>query len=175
LTINPEFLTESNAKEQFVNAEYHVLGGHPDACQGVAQLYDVYSLCNATEFLFCSGPEAAYIKYGVNSYLAMKVTFFNQLYDSLQNFGCNYPTVAKAIGRDKRIGIGHTRVPGYDSKRGFGGACFPKDTKAFTIFDKDLTLIDKCVKINNDYRKQYDLDEREESNNVDYGQTEEKQ
>lgn len=174
LTINPEFLTESNAKEQFVNAEYHVLGGHPDACQGVAQLYDVYSLCNATEFLFCSGPEAAYIKYGVNSYLAMKVTFFNQLYDSLQNFGCNYPTVAKAIGRDKRIGIGHTRVPGYDSKRGFGGACFPKDTKAFTIFDKDLTLIDKCVKINNDYRKQYDLDEREESNNVDYGQTEEK-
>ena len=175
LTINPEFLTESNAKEQFVNAEYHVLGGHPDACQGVAQLYDVYSLCNATEFLFCSGPEAAYIKYGVNSYLAMKVTFFNQLYDSLQDFGCNYPTVAKAIGRDKRIGIGHTRVPGYDMKRGFGGACFPKDTKAFTIFDENLTLLDKCVKINNDYRKQYELDEREESNNVDYGQTEEKQ
>ena len=175
LTINPEFLTESNAKEQFVNAEYHILGGHPDACQGVAQLYDVYSLCNATEFIFCSGPEAAYIKYGVNSYLAMKVTFFNQLYDSLQDFGCNYPTVAKAIGRDKRIGIGHTRVPGYDMKRGFGGACFPKDTKAFTIFDENLTLLDKCVKINNDYRKQYELDEREESNNVDYGQTEEKQ
>jgi UDPglucose 6-dehydrogenase len=175
LTINPEFLTESSAKEAFVNAEYHIIGGHPDACQGLAQLYDVYSLCNATEFIFCSGPEAAFIKYGVNSYLAMKVTYFNQMYDAIQKFGCNYPTVAKAIGRDPRIGIGHTRVPGYDGKRGFGGACFPKDTRAFNLFDPDLTLLEKCVKINNDYRKQYELDDREESNNVDYGQTEEKQ
>jgi len=175
LTINPEFLTESNAKEQFVSAEYHVIGGHPDACQGLAQLYDVYSLCTATEYLFCSGPEAAFIKYGVNSYLATKVTFFNQLFDSIEKFGCNFPTVANAIGKDPRIGVGHTRVPGYDGKRGFGGACFPKDTKAFTLFDTDLTLIEKCVSINNKYRKQYELDEREESNNVDYGQTKEEQ
>lgn len=41
------------------------------------------------------------------------------------------------------------------------------------MFDKGLTLLDKCVSINNQYRKQYELDEREESNNVDYGQTEE--
>ena len=176
LTINPEFLTESNAKEQFVSADYHVIGGHPDACQGLAQLYDVYSLCTADEYIFCSGPEAAFIKYGVNSYLATKVTFFNQLYDSIQRFGCNFPTVANAIGKDKRIGVGHTRVPGYDGKRGFGGACFPKDTKAFTLFDETLTLIDKCVNINNNYRNEYELDEREESNNVKYdGQAEEKQ
>lgn len=176
LTINPEFLTESNAKAQFVNAPYHVIGGHPDACQGLAQLYDVYSLCTASEYLFTSGPEAAFVKYGVNSYLAMKVTFFNQMYDSIQKFGCNFPTVANAIGKDDRIGVGHTRVPGYDGKRGYGGACFPKDTKAFTLFDTDLTLIDKCVTINNSYRKQYELDEREETNNVKYdGQTEEEQ
>tara|TARA_R110000782_G_scaffold97307_1_gene182119 strand:- start:136 stop:1086 length:951 start_codon:yes stop_codon:yes gene_type:complete len=176
LTINPEFLTESNAKAQFVNASYHVIGGHPDACQGLAQLYDVYSLCTASEYLFTSGPEAAFVKYGVNSYLAMKVTFFNQIYDSIQKFGCNFPTVANAIGKDERIGVGHTRVPGYDGKRGYGGACFPKDTKAFTLFDNDLTLIDKCVTINNSYRKQYELDEREETNNVKYdGQTEEEQ
>src|SRR5210317_2191935 len=49
LTINPEFLTESNAKEQFVSAPYHIIGGHPDATQGLAQLYDVYSLCTANE------------------------------------------------------------------------------------------------------------------------------
>ena len=176
LTINPEFLTESNAKEQFVNAEYHVIGGHPDACQGLAQLYDVYSLCTATEYLFCSGPEAAFIKYGVNSFLATKVTFFNQLYDACTGFGCNFPTIANAIGKDKRIGLGHTRVPGYDGKRGFGGACFPKDTKAFTLFDPSLTLVDKCVTINNEFRNGYDLDEREEINNVKYdGQAEEEQ
>ncbi len=176
LTINPEFLTESNAKEQFVSADYHVIGGHPDACRGLAEVYEIYSLCTANDFLFCSGTEAAFIKYGVNAYLATKVTFFNQLYDAVNKLGCNFPTVANLIGRDKRIGVGHTRVPGYDGKRGFGGACFSKDCKAFTMFDTDLTLIDKCVNINNDYRKQYELDEREELNNVKYnGQTEEEQ
>jgi len=176
LTINPEFLTESNAKEQFVMAPYHVIGGHPDACQGLAQLYEIYSLCTASEFVFCSGPEAAFVKYGVNSFLATKVTFFNQLFDSIEKFGCNYPSIISAITKDPRIGVGHTRVPGYDGKRGFGGACFPKDLKAFTLFDKDLTLIDKCVNINNNYRKQYELDEREELNNVKYdGQTKEEQ
>ena len=121
LTINPEFLTESANKEAFVMAKYHVIGGHPDAAQGLAQLYEVYSLCTATEFLFCSGSEAAFIKYGVNSYLATKVTFFNQLFDSIEKFGCNFPTIVNAIGKDPRIGLGHTRVPGYDGKRGFGG------------------------------------------------------
>jgi nucleotide sugar dehydrogenase len=173
LTVNPEFLNESNAKEQFVSAKYHVIGGHPDACKGLAELYSVYSLCTAEEYVFCAPVEASFIKYGVNSFLATKVTFFNQLFDSIEKFGCNFPTVVNAIGKDPRIGVGHTRVPGYDGKRGFGGACFPKDTKAFTLFDNDLTLIDKCVSINNDYRNQYELDEREESNNVDYGQTEE--
>ena len=176
LTVNAEFLTESNAKEQFVMAPYHVIGGHPDACRGLAQLYEVYSLCTATEFIFTSGVEASFVKYGVNSFLATKVTFFNQFFDSIEKFGCNYPTIMNAVGRDKRIGMGHTRVPGYDGKRGFGGACFPKDCKAFTLFDEDLTLLDKCVNINNNYRKQYELDEREESNNVKYdGQTKEEQ
>ena len=175
LVVNPEFLTESNAKEQFVSADYHVIGGHPEATEKVGRLYNQFSLCTAKEYVMVSGPEAAFIKYGVNSFLALKVTFFNQLYDSVTDFGCSYNTVANTIGLDPRIGQGHTRVPGYDGKRGYGGACFPKDTKAFTMFDKDLTLVAKCITINNDYRMQYDLDEREESNNVDYGQTEEEQ
>ena len=177
LTFNPEFLTESNAKEQFVNAPYHIIGGHPDACRALAQLYDVYSLCHSEEYVFMSGPEAAsFVKYGVNAFLATKVTFFNQLYDAIDKFRCNYPTIVKAIGKDSRIGNSHTKVPGYDGKRGFGGACFPKDLSAFMHFDPDLTLIEKCVNINNDYRKQYELDEREELNNVKYnGQTEEEQ
>lgn len=175
IVINPEFLTESSANEAFINAEYHILGGHPEATQALAKIYDIYSLCTNREFLMMTAPEAAYVKYSVNSFLAMKVTFFNQLYQSCHKFGVNWPTVVNAVGRDPRIGIGHTRVPGYDGKRGFGGACFPKDTRAFTLFDEDLTLLAECVNINNEYRKQYDLDKREESNNVNYGQTEEEQ
>ena len=49
-----------------------------------------------------------------------------------------------------------------------GGACFPKDTLAFIKFDNDLTLLEKCVIINNEYRKQYELDDREKINNVNY-------
>lgn len=169
LTINPEFLTETNAKEQFVNAKYHIIGGHPEACQALANIYQVFSLCVAEEYLLMSGPEAAFVKYGVNSFLATKVTFFNQLYDSIYKFGCNYPTIANAICKDKRIGLSHSRVPGFDGKRGYGGACFPKDTKAFTLFDKDLTLIDKCITINNEYRSQYELDSREQANNITFG------
>lgn len=173
VVVNPEFLTESSAKEAFVNAEYHIIGGSIDACRTVADIYRNFSLCNAKEYHFMTAVEAAFVKYGVNSFLATKVTFFNQLYDSITEFGANYPTVIRGIARDDRIGAGHTRVPGYDGKRGFGGACFPKDTKAFTSFDRGLTLLAECIKINNEYRSQYELDEREKSNNVDYGQTEE--
>ncbi len=176
ITHNPEFLTESNANEKFVDAPYHIIGGHPDACRGMASIYDLYSTCSANEYVFMGASEAAFVKYSVNAFLATKVTFFNQLYDTIDKSGCNWPTIVNAIAKDSRIGHSHTRVPGYDGKRGFGGACFPKDLKAFTMFDPDLTLIEKCVSINNDYRKQYELDEREESNNVKYnGQTEEEQ
>jgi hypothetical protein len=91
--------------------------------------------------------------------------------------------------------VGHTRVPGFDGKRGFGGACLPKDTKAFLRFsthDMDdgtvasFDLLEKVLDINSDYRVQYDLDEREKVNNitfvdfggsknVDNGQTKEEQ
>ena len=92
LVVNPEFLTESNAKEQFVSADYHVIGGHPEATEKVGRLYNQFSLCTAKEYVMVSGPEAAFIKYGVNSFLALKVTFFNQLYDSVTEFGCSYNT-----------------------------------------------------------------------------------
>ena len=76
---------------------------------------------------------------------------------------------------DDRIGSSHTKVPGFDGKQGYGGACFPKDTLAFTKFSDQLTLLAKCVNINNEYRLQYELDNREIEQNVDYGQTKEEQ
>jgi UDP-glucose 6-dehydrogenase len=65
------------------------------------------------------------------------------------------------------------KVPGFDGKRGFGGACFPKDF-AFNKAFKGFTLLDNVVTINNTYRSQYELDEREKAQHVDYnGQTKE--
>ena len=170
ITINPEFLTEKNAKADFVMADYHIIGGHPEACQALSEMYRLFSICMMNDFYFMSAPEASFVKYAANSFLAMKVTYFNQLKDAVTRFGCNWSVIANSLGRDKRIGKSHTVVPGYDGKRGYGGACFPKDTLAFVKFDEDLTLLEKCVIINNEYRKEYDLDDREKVNNVNYEQ-----
>lgn len=170
---NPEFLTERSAKADFINPQFHIIGGK--YTRDLEEYYHKYSLCAPCPVYHMSALEASYAKYAINTFLAMKVTFFNQLYDSVTKSGGNYNTVANVVGADSRIGMSHTRVPGFDGKQGFGGACFPKDVAAFVNYDKMLTLLDKVITINNDYRSQYTLDERERAQNVNYGQTQEKQ
>ena len=111
--------------------------------------------------------EASYVKYTINAFLATKVTFFNQLYDAVGDEG-NFNKIIRAVGADPRIVTGHTKVPGFDHKRGFGGACFPKDTKAFTEFSDKLSLLERVIEINNEYRSQYEKDEREQAQNIKY-------
>ena len=170
---NPEFLTERSAAEQFVDPQFHVIGGYEDKCKRLEQYYNDFSLCNPCPVHIMGLEEASFTKYAINSFLAMKITFFNQLYDVTQGF--NFEQIIKAVGSDKRIGQSHTKVPGFDMKRGYGGACFPKDTAALIKEYPELTLIEKCVKINNQYRSEYSLDEREKVQNVNYGQTQEEQ
>lgn len=175
---NPEFLTEKSAEEQFVNAEFHVLGGSERATAELVEIYDVFSLCKSNEYFRMAAAEASFVKYAINTYLATKVTFFNQLYDLINAWGCSYNIVTRAVGRDPRVGVGHTRVPGYDRKRGFGGACLPKDATAFLKFSEaedqegnkiSFDLIEKVLDINSRYRAYYDLDEREKANNITFG------
>ena len=172
---NPEFLTEKSANEQFVDPQFHIFGGREQDCKLLQYYYETYSLCNPCPVHIMSLEEASFTKYAINSFLATKVTFFNQLYEAVELQGCNFQKIIKAVGSDKRIGHSHTKVPGFDNKKGYGGACFPKDTSAITKEFNLLTLIDECVKINNDYRKQYSLDEREVEQHVNYGQTEKEQ
>jgi len=166
---NPEFLTENNALEQFIRMKLQVFGGTTEACRYAEFLYNQFSMCKMEKVIRMPAVEASFVKYAINSYLAMKVTFFNQLYDTVQDYGAQYNMIINAVESDERIGSSHNRVPGYDGKRGFGGACLPKDSKAFTKITKHLTLLEEAITINNGYRSQYELDEREKSNNVNYG------
>lgn len=168
---NPEFLTEKSANEQFVDPAFHILGGDEWATNRVEDLYVKYSLCSPCPSYHMTKEEASFVKYTINTFLAMKVTFFNQLYDAVSDTDANFTTIIKAIAADNRIGPSHTKVPGFDGKQGFGGACFPKDISAFTEFSDKLTLLKKCIIINNDYRSQYELDNREIEQHVNYGQT----
>jgi len=170
---NPEFLTEKSANEQFVDPPFHILGGEQWATDKVETLYTQYSLCSHCPSYHMTGEEASFVKYSINTFLAMKVTFFNQLYDAIGETNANFATIIKAIGADDRIGPSHTKVPGFDGKQGFGGACFPKDVSAFINYNKQLTLLKEAAIINNSYRQQYELDEREKQQHVNYGQTKE--
>lgn len=169
---NPEFLTEKNANEQFINPQFHVFGGNPDACSNVANLFHNFSNVHPSPTYVMTLEEASFVKYTINTFLAMKVTFFNQLYDVVNDTDANFAKIANVVGQDSRIGLSHTRVPGYDGKQGFGGACFPKDTSAFFQYSNKLTLLEECIRINNMYRSRYELDEREKEQNIEYnGQT----
>lgn len=167
---NPEFLTEKSANEQFVDPQFHIIGATDKIrAESVAKLYEEYSLCNPSDIFYMTPEEASFVKYTINSFLAMKVTFFNQLYDAVADTSANFGTIIKAVGSDKRIGHSHTKVPGFDGKQGFGGACFPKDTSAFVSYSNCLTLLKECININNKYREGYELDDREKEQNITYG------
>ena len=173
---NPEFLTEKSAKEDFVDADFHVFGGLEEATSELKEIYELFSMCSSLEVYTMSAKEASFVKYGVNTFLSTKVTFFNELYDLVTANGCNYNMITRAMGADSRIGVGHTRVPGHDGKRGFGGACFPKDIAAFTKFSEmhvyDMRLMKEVININNQYRKRYEKCDREKVNNITFGDDE---
>jgi nucleotide sugar dehydrogenase len=175
IVYNPEFLTEKNAIDDFINPDKHIFGGNDEFIDNLEFYYKEYSLCRPCPVHRMSAVDASFVKYGINSFLAMKVLFFNQLYDVVENNEAAYNKIVNAITSDSRIGRSHSAVPGLDNKRGYGGACFPKDTSALFNLDKGFTLLGECVRINNEYRSQYELDQREIEQHVDYGQTEEKQ
>jgi UDPglucose 6-dehydrogenase len=163
---NPEFLREKTALEDFVNPEFHVFGGFSYDTMLVEQLYEKYSLCKRCPAYHMSFAEASLVKYAINSFLATKITFFNQLYDTAVDNGINFNKVINAISADSRIGLSHMRVPGFDGKRGFGGACFPKDTAALVAFTNKMTLVERAIAINNEYRSDYELDAREQEQHI---------
>jgi len=168
---NPEFLTEKNANEDIINPFVHIFGGYPDSTVKLETFYKDYSICKPCPVFHMSATDASFVKYGINTFLATKLTFFNEFYDAIKNFGGNYGRISNAIGTDPRIGHSHTRVPGFDGKRGFGGACFPKDISAFVNFTTYTPLLEYVMDRNNQYRSEYEKDEREIEQNIEYNMT----
>jgi nucleotide sugar dehydrogenase len=153
---NPEFLTEKAANEDFVNPVMHVFGGVKTQTEKLEQIYEYYSACKPCPVYHMTPAEASFVKYGMNSFLATKVLFFNQLHNIVDKVGGNYNIIRNAIGTDPRIGHSHTMVPGHDGKKGFSGSCFPKDSAAFVMFARDqempFTVLEEVVRRNQEYR-----------------------
>ena len=168
---NPEFLTEANAEEDFVNSTFNVIGGDMASALTVASIYENYSKCINAQPVFTTAVEASFVKYTINTFLSTKVTFFNQLKDQVDRFdNANFNNISSVVKLDPRIGGSHMQVPGPDGRRGFGGACFPKDTTAFHHFSgEEFDLLKKVLDVNSGYRLQYELDAREKEQNVKFG------
>jgi len=144
---NPEFLREGAAIEDFKRPDRIVVGTDDSRAREVmAALYRPLSL-NAAPLLFTERANAELIKYASNAFLAMKITFINEMADLCEKVGGDVQEVARGIGLDRRIGSKFLHAgPGY------GGSCFPKDTLALARTAQEagtpLRLIETVTTLN---------------------------
>jgi UDPglucose 6-dehydrogenase len=144
---NPEFLREGAAVEDFLRPNRVVIGA--DSPQAVAILQDLYRplYLIETPFVIASIEAAELIKYGSNAFLATKISFMNEMANLCESLGVDVHVVAKAMGLDQRIGSKFLH-PG----PGFGGSCFPKDTRALARLarnhDTPVRLVEAVIEVN---------------------------
>lgn len=152
LVHSPEFLTAANSLRDYNNAKWCIIGGDIKAYRHEAERIIRTTQHQLETVKFCGIGEAALAKYAINTFLATKVVFMNELYQLSEKTGLNYDVVSNLIKQDIRIGDTHMKVPGADGSLGFGGYCFPKDSEALLNFAKehksDLSILTAAVRKN---------------------------
>lgn len=147
----PEFLTAANSIQDYMGEDWAVFGGQVLAYQREAERIIKYAK-PTLKSVFCSIGEASLYKYIVNSFLATKVVFMNEMYSIAEAKGYDWHKLRDMLRFDNRIGPSHTQVPGPDEQYGFGGMCFPKDTSAILKYAEnigcDLNVLSNAVKKN---------------------------
>ena len=128
IVFNPEFLTAVNAVEDFANQDRIILGGEEKITKSIGKIYK--KLFPKTKIVYTTNEVAEMCKYVINTFLAVKVSFANEIYEFCKNTEIDYQEVINCVTLDKRIGNTHWQVPGPDGKYGFGLACLPKDINA---------------------------------------------
>jgi UDPglucose 6-dehydrogenase len=146
---NPEFLREGSAIQDFTHPD-RVLVGLDDARarEVMERLYKPLSLRNAP-VMFVTRESAELAKYAANAFLALKISFINEIADLCEEVGADVQQVASAIGKDRRIGDKFLH-PG----PGYGGSCFPKDVSAIIRTAREakapVSLIEQVQTVNDE-------------------------
>jgi len=149
---NPEFLREGAAIADFKHPDRVVVGTEDERAREVMrELYRPLFL-NETPILFTGRRSSELTKYAANAFLAMKITFINEVADLCEALGADVQQVARGIGLDNRIGSKFLHAgPGY------GGSCFPKDALALvrTAADADspIDLVETTIRVNDQRKK----------------------
>ena len=168
---NPEFLTEANAIQDFLNQDRIVLGGPRPWINKVKEVFNI--AYPSIPVVKSSAANAELVKYVTNTFLATKVSYANEIYDICQKldnagFNTDYDRVIELATLDKRLGISHWKVPGPmpadndtgNLLRGFAGSCFVKDLNALINTAKQFkvnpTILDAVWNKNLEVRPEKD-------------------
>jgi len=149
---NPEFQREGSAIEDFMRPDRVTIGAESE--QAVAIMKDIYSALYLIEtpFVITSLETAEMIKYAANAYLATKITYINEIANLCELVGADVHHVARAMGLDGRIGKKFLH-PG----PGYGGSCFPKDTRALARLAREkgyrFKILDSVIEVNEEQKQ----------------------
>ena len=137
--MNPEFLTQRNAKKDFLNPSRTVIGAKDEkVAERLKKLHQTI-LAKEQKYFLTDTTTAELAKYMSNIMLAAKVLLANEFYALAEKLDVKYPKVREIVEADSRIGT-HLSAPGSDGDLGFGGACFPKDTVGLLGLGRDLNV-----------------------------------
>jgi len=150
IVFNPEFLTEANAVNDYINQNRIVIGGERPGTTKVKQIFS--KAFPKIPIIKTSSTIAETIKYVTNTFLAMKVSYANEIYQLCQKLNIDYDKVIEYARYDERLGNSHWSVPGPDGHFGFGLSCFPKDINSLIYQGKmlgvDTTMLEAAWKKN---------------------------
>lgn len=152
LVSNPEFLREGSAIQEFTHPDRVVIGAETARARKLME--EVYRslYLNETPFIETTIETAEMIKHAANAFLAVKISFINEVANLCEKTGADVQDVARAMGRDGRIGAKFLH-PG----PGYGGSCFPKDTRALARTGRDrespLLIVEAAIQANENQKQ----------------------
>ena len=158
IVFNPEFLTERNAIKDYENQNRIILGGVRPATTELKRIFS--KVFPKAHIIKTDSTHAEMVKYLTNTFLSVKVSFANEIYQLCEGLNIDYDKVVEYATYDERLGKSHWNVPGHDGDFGFGGHCFPKDLKALLYLTEKLGTINNVLcatnETNNNVRKNRD-------------------
>ena len=161
IVFNPEFLTERNAVKDYENQNRIILGGPRPATTKLKQIFS--KVFPKAHIIKTDSTHAEMVKYLTNTFLSVKVSFANEIFQLCDRLNIDYDKVVEYATYDERLGKSHWNVPGHDGDFGFGGHCFPKDLQALMSLAHDLNVSPRILTAvdckNNDVRKNKDWKE----------------